>query len=172
LKGVHLREPQTMNEKCKCKNWSSDQIYFQTKFEQPCGTFHTHCSDSLVDCLRITQVSKMTQFILIRVKIFFIRVKIYRMRGRTREDYDFVLVSWLFTTATDCLTNNAPMYWRLQNEKLNRLFTWVTNQNSISSLSIRTQSLEFNFNVIHLNNHFWKSHMTAQKVTKQWLDWN
>ena len=56
-------------EKSKGKNWSSDQIYFQTKFEGLCGTFHTHCSDSLVDCFWITWVSKMTQFILIRVSV-------------------------------------------------------------------------------------------------------
>ena len=161
MKEVHLRESQTKIEKSKGKNWGSDQIYFQTKFEELCGTFHAHCSDSLVDCFWISWVSKMTQFILIRISVKTERSRKkskVKIRGRTRDDYYFMLVSWLFITATDCLTNNDPMYWRLQNEKSNRLFTWGTNQNSISSLSIRTQSLEFNFNVIHLNNHFEKSH--------------
>ena len=103
----------------------------------------------------------MMQFILIvgfRLKPNVPWKSKVKIRGQTRDDYDFMPVLWLFISATDCLTNNDPMYWRLQNEKSNRLFTWGTNQNSISSLSIRTQSLEFNFNVIHLNNHFEKSH--------------
>ena len=69
LKEVHLRESQTKIEKSKGKNWGSDQIYFQTKFEELCGTFHAHCSDSLVDCFWISWVSKMTQFILIRISV-------------------------------------------------------------------------------------------------------